>query len=217
MKPFRYILAARAASTAALMPTFANAARMDKDGTTWQMLSQYGDWPNQSGLQRFAKADAQNIVNDFESIVGLVTGDRVLGLPWYVGHPDHEIFKGKPGHTDTAAKGRIKRMEARDDGLWANVKWNEDGKKLIAAEAFHGHSVNWRMKRDGGAWRPTSLKSVGFTNDPQIPVPPVTFANAAAEGVDVVMVANAGERVPAEVAPKTVQRIAVARARNREK
>lgn len=155
------------------------------------MLAPYGDWPNAQGLQRFRKDDAVNIVNEFKSLASLP--QRVLGLPWYVGHPDHDAFKAD--YKDKTAKGRIKKLEARDDGLWANVRWNDEGKSLIKAEAFHGHSVNWRMRQNGGAWSPFSLKSVGFTNEPQIPVPPVLVANEKVDGaeMDVVMVANGAD------------------------
>ena len=78
------------------------------------------------------------------------------------------------------AYGRIKKLEARDDGLWANVKFGEEGEKLIADEAFHGHSTNWFVREESsrkGVWRPFELASVGFTNQPNIPVEPVTSAN----------------------------------------
>ena len=140
----------------------------------WVLLSPYGEFPNVVGLQVFSKADAETICNEFNSAPSI--GVRAIGLPWYVGHPDHPKFKEQ--YKDTAAKGRIKELEARDDGLWANVKWNDEGKNLITSEAFHGHSVNWRMRRNGdNELHPFSLKSVGFTNEPGIPVPAITTAN----------------------------------------
>ena len=125
-------------------------------------------------------------------------------MPWYIGHPDHSRFKGKAGHTDTRAKGRIKNMEVRHDescelcnakdseskpcrdhGLFAQVKWNHQGEEIIANEEFHGHSTNWGVARDKNpengmaVARPVYLKSVGFTNDPNILVAPITLANEA--------------------------------------
>jgi len=102
-------------------------------------------------------------------------------LPWYIGHPDHPAFSDR--YKDTRAYGRIKELEARDDGLWASVKFGNEGESLIADESFHGHSVNWFLREDPkqkGVWRPYKLKSVGFTNEPNIPVPPLTSANEAA-------------------------------------
>ena len=49
---------------------------------------------------------------------------------------------------------------------------------MVNEEMFHGHSVNWRVRKDKDSnWRPYSIKSVGFTNEPNIAVPPITHAN----------------------------------------
>jgi hypothetical protein len=159
---------------------FSNEFSAPKEETKirWAMLAPYGDWPNKQGLQRLEKADAQNIVNEFKKVTSLPK--RVLGLPWYIGHPDHPAFNER--YKDTKAYGRIKDLEARDDGLWAGVRFGSEGESMIADEAFGGHSVNWFLKEDPnekGVWRPVRLKSVGFTNEPNIPVPPVTAANEA--------------------------------------
>ncbi len=145
-------------------------------GTNWVMISPYGDWPHTGGMQRFQKSDANEIIADFNSPVGLLKRTLGMGIPFYKGHPDHPDFKAR--YTDTAAYGRIKKMEARDDGLWGNVKWSTAGKQMVNEEQFHGHSVNWRVRKDAqGNWRPFSIKSVGFTNEPNIAVPPITQAN----------------------------------------
>lgn len=139
----------------------------------WVMLAPYGDFQHSAGVQRFTKEDAQTLVNEFNSLLGIPV--RLLGLPWYVGHPDHPKFKDR--YPDTRAYGRIKGLQAREEGLFANVKWSPLGEELIRSEAYHGHSVNWGAVKRGGVWRPVRIKSVGFTNDPNIPVPPVTLAN----------------------------------------
>lgn len=159
----------------------------------WIQLSPFGDFNNAKGMQRIRKEDAQSIVNEFHSPLNV---EARIGLPWYVGHPDYKGFEKK--YPDTEAKGRIKDLQVRHDtscklcnefcsetsdepchdhGLFARVKWNENGKRLIANEAYHGHSVNWGGAYIGGFFRPMVLKSVGFTNEPQIPVPPITTAN----------------------------------------
>jgi hypothetical protein len=148
----------------------------ESDKMRWVCIAPFGDWPNAQGLQRFHKNDAQQIVNEFNSLLGLPS--RILGLPWYVGHPDHPAFNER--YKDTRAYGRIKRLEVRGDGLYAGVKFGTDGEKMIADEAYQGHSVNWFLKQDEAdkkAWRPFRLKSVGWTNEPNIPVPTLTTAN----------------------------------------
>ena len=149
------------------------ANELKADADNWVVLAPYGDHDNSVGMQRFRREDADNIVNEFNRLANLPT--RLLGLPFYIGHPDHDAFKAR--YTDTRAYGRIKQLKATDTGLAANIKWSDAGKQLIESEAFHGHSVNWAMRKEGNVWRPFRLKSVGFTNEPNIPVPPVTAAN----------------------------------------
>ena len=138
----------------------------------WVQLSPFGDFGNQSGrarvIQRFRKEDAEHICNEFNSAIRRVT--QPLGMPFYIGHPDHPHFKGQPGHEDTRAYGRGKEMAVRHDpgcpacaafanarseadgsatapcqdhGLFVRMHWNDDGARLISNESFHGHSVNW--------------------------------------------------------------------------
>ena len=135
------------------------ANELKADADNWVVLAPYGDH--------------DNIVNEFNRLANLPT--RLLGLPFYIGHPDHDAFKAR--YTDTRAYGRIKQLKATDTGLAANIKWSDAGKQLIESEAFHGHSVNWAMRKEGNVWRPFRLKSVGLTNEPNSPVPPVTAAN----------------------------------------
>ena len=173
----------------------------------WVQLAPFGDTMNVDAkgkkvIQRFGKSEAETICNQFASPINKIL--QPLGVPWYIGHPDHSRFKGKAGHSDTRAKGRIKNMEVRHDescelcnakdseskpcrdhGLFAQVKWNHEGQEIIANEEFHGHSTNWGVARDKNpengmaVARPVYLKSVGFTNDPNILVAPITLANEA--------------------------------------
>lgn len=148
-----------------------NEFAVSPDG--WVQLVPYGDFAHGEGMQRFTKDDAVNLVNEFNGLLSLP--QRLLGLPWYIGHPDHPKFKAR--YTDTKAYGRIKGLEAREDGLFANVKWSPAGEALIKDEAFAGHSINWGARKVGGVYRPCRIKSVGFTNEPNIPVAPITLAN----------------------------------------
>ena len=127
-----------------------------------------------------------------------------LGMPFYIGHPDHPRFSGQPGHEDTRAYGRGKEMQVRHDpgcaacaafanarasndqsapcqdhGLFVRMHWNDDGARLISNESFHGHSVNWAalpdtMEKGIQVYRPIRVKSAGFTNEPNIPVRPAS-------------------------------------------
>jgi hypothetical protein len=174
-------------------------------------LSPFGDFANVSGkarvIQRFRTEDARRICDDFNSALRRVT--QPLGMPFYIGHPDHPRFAGQPGHEDTRAYGRGKEMQVRHDpacsactsfangtpdpsaaapcqehGLFVRMHWNDDGARLIANESFHGHSVNWAaipgaMEKGVQVFRPVRVKSAGFTNEPNIPVRPASLVNAA--------------------------------------
>jgi hypothetical protein len=167
---------------------FANVTSIDEKGRV--QLAPYGDFLNVDNkgnrvIQRFEKSDADNIVNDFNRLAKLPT--RLLGLPWYIGHPDHPRFRNM--HTDTRAYMRVKSLEAGGDGLYGAVHFGAAGKSLLDEEAFHGHSVNWRCIPDGrdrglAVYRPVALKSVGFTNDPVIPVMPASLANELGDEPD---------------------------------
>ena len=179
---------------------FVNIIAIDSEG--WVQLAPFGDFGNVDGkgnrvIQRFQKPDAETIVNEFNSL--LATPQRLLGLPWYIGHPDHARFKGQ--HTDSKAYGRVKKLEVRDDGLYANVRFGVAGKQLVEDEAFHGHSVNWRAVPTGTdqgmtVFRPVALKSVGFTNDPQIPVRPVSMSNEASDDEETTELPNEDMTIP---------------------
>ncbi len=157
-----------------------NSVEFKHGADGWVQLSPYGRFAHSSGDQLFTYEDAAKMVEQFNAASNLP--QRALGVPWYIGHPDHPNFENE--FQDKRAYGRIKRMEARSDGLWANVRWSGDGKKLIEDQAFHGHSVNWGVVKKDGFWRPVALKSVGFTNEPNIPVLPVTAANERTKKMD---------------------------------
>ena len=146
---------------------------------TWVQLAPYGQWDNAHGMQEVRKEDAETIVRNFADERPAL---REIGLPFYIGHPDHPSFTDR--YKDTKAYGRIRGLQAREDGLYAEVFFNEAGRELVEQRAFHGHSVNWSVVPDGRksrTYHPVRLKSVGFTNEPQIPVQPIAIANEAVD------------------------------------
>ena len=195
---------ARPASVTLFLPNQLSPVQSGQDH--WVQLSPFGDFANATGasrvIQRFRHEDARHICDEFNSTIRRVT--QPLGMPFYIGHPDHPRFKGQPGHADTRAYGRGKEMQVRHDpacpacaafanatsdtpcqdhGLFVKMHWNDDGARLISNESFHGHSVNWAAVPDGmekgvQVFRPIRVKSAGFTNEPNIPVRPASLANS---------------------------------------
>jgi hypothetical protein len=188
------------------LPNQLSAAEEGKNH--WVQLSPFGDFGNRAGnarvIQRFRKEDAEHICNEFNGVARRIT--QPLGMPFYIGHPDHPAFRGQPGHGDTRSYGRGKEMAVRHDaacagcrafanadtsdaapcpehGLFVRMEWNADGRHLLANQSFHGHSVNWAAipaGMQGGiqVYRPVKVKSAGFTNEPNIPVRPASLANS---------------------------------------
>lgn len=137
------------------------------------MIAPYGRHQHARGMQVFGKRDAETLVNEFNRPLNVIA--RKMGLPWYIGHPDHPYFVNR--YLDTRAYGRIRKLAAKADGLWGEVFFNKRGRRLVGERAFHGHSPNWAVAKAGGAFRPIALRSVGFTNMPNIPVEPILHAN----------------------------------------
>ena len=164
------------------VPLLSNSApieELDDDGAAWVQLAPFGKFKHRSKkygelMQAFDRKDAVNLVNEFGSFKNIVA--RTLGLPWYEGHPDSPQFSWRD--KDTRSKGRIRKMEVRDDGLYGLVKFNKWGRELVNEKTYHGHSPNWFSLKDKfGLYRPVKLKSMGFTNNPNLPVKPVLTAN----------------------------------------
>lgn len=141
--------------------------------STWILLAPFGRLPHSQGTQVFEESDAREIMTNFANS----REKSPLGLPWYIGHPDHETYFDK--YSDHKAYGRVKRLRVSAKGLEGEVTFSRSGVALANEEAFAGHSVNWNCikEKDTGYYRPRFLKSVGWTNDANLTVPPVILAN----------------------------------------
>src|SRR5213076_688684 len=67
-----------------------NAVEFKHGQDGWVQLTPYGRFAHESGDQLFTKEDADAMVNQFNA--GINVPQRALGIPWYVGHPDHPRF-----------------------------------------------------------------------------------------------------------------------------
>lgn len=153
-------------------------ASYSADTNGWVQISPYGNFPHEYGIQKVTKEDAERMVAAFNSITNLAKKAR--GLPFYVGHPDAD----KRQWNDDKSYGRIKELEAREDGLYGRVVWNAEGKSLIEQDYYDSHSPCWKFNpdpRQKGVIRPYVLQSVGFTNWANINVSPIIAANEETE------------------------------------
>ncbi len=133
----------------------------------WQRISAYGDFPNEVGLQRVRREDAEAMVSAFNSFRGRA-GRMFRGLPVFAGHPDVDPVRYK----DHRRYGKIVDLEARDEGLYGRVAWNSLGRENLEEGYLLYPSPRWFLKADGRHVRPDELISVGLTNRPNIPGDP---------------------------------------------
>lgn len=139
----------------------------------------YGDFPHKLGMQKFDRAAADAMVAAHNSALNRLARHFGGGTyPVYVGHPDLPGSKD----ADKRAYGWIENMRAGEDGLHLAVKWSDAGRELIENAHFKFYSPLWWTRKIKGGIQPIGLKSMGLTNDPNIPVP--ALANEAAADDD---------------------------------
>ena len=136
----------------------------------------YGDFPHKQGLQKFDRAAADLMAANHKGLLNRLAtwarGDSA-SYPVYIGHPDLPGSKD----TDKRAYGWIENLIPEADGMRLPVKWSESGRELVENAHFKFYSPLWWTVKTAGGIRPTTLKSMGLTNDPNIPVP--ALANSA--------------------------------------
>lgn len=138
----------------------------------WIRVAPYGEHRNKVGLQVFDRPGAEAMVKAFNSMETRLS-TLFRGLPIYEGHPDDDSWKRQNPGVKVAAVGRVKKLEAREDGLWAVPAWNESGERLVrgTAPAYSAQSPHWGMLPVTGrpkTFRPVELWSLGLTNQPNI-------------------------------------------------
>ncbi len=135
----------------------------------WFLMAPYGEHPYGPVLQCFTREAAENMAYRFHSFLYrcLRGFSRV---PIYIGHPDSERFFKRPGHKNPQVYGTVKALEAREDGLWMQVKWTPSGACLMASGRYQFFSPHWLLAFvEGNISIPKTLVSVGLTNYPNIP------------------------------------------------
>ncbi len=159
---------------AAINADVASIDAQDDDG--WLQLAPYGETvylqPEGSTVKQykqvFQRDQAQKMASAFNA-AAMKRGRNFRGLPVYVGHPDAD-----PGRwPDDRRIGAVKALEARAEGLFVQVVWNDLGEKN-RAEGYHPFpSPAWlHNQRDAartGRIVPDELQSVGLVNNPRIP------------------------------------------------
>jgi phage I-like protein len=149
----------------------------------WVRVTPYGDFPvtvrvdgaHRRVIQKVDRAAAEGMVAAFNSVVTTL-GTLGRGLPIFEGHVDDPEWLSRHPGARKAAVGRLKKLEARDDGLYALPAFNDQGDALVRGEApaYVAHSPHWELELIGDRAttrqaRPTVLRSLALTNTPNIP------------------------------------------------
>lgn len=192
----------------------------------WFRVTPYGDFPvyvTEHGrrvklIQHVDRAAADAMVAAFNSLsTQLATLWR--GLPIYEGHVDDPEWVQRNPSARKAAVGRLKQLEARDDGLWCRSAFNDAGNGLVRgdAPAYAAHSPHWGLQRTKGPndpdTRPMELYSLALTNTPNIPgnllglneEVPVTSESYTMNPLIIKLLAALGQTLAADAAPEAIE------------
>lgn len=178
---FLNVLNTAAASAVNVLQSVINDLSGQPAGTeTWQRMVEFGEYPAtvqingkpKEVIQVIDRQAGELLVQNHATVINAI---RHLGrgLPIFVGHPDDKGWlKENPG-ADESAKGRIKNIEVRDDGIYMLTAFNDAGAALLGgdAPAYSAHSPNWDMlpvAPGSQRYRPYVLRSIGLTNRPNI-------------------------------------------------
>ncbi|MES2692781.1 MAG: DUF935 family protein [Verrucomicrobiota bacterium] len=153
----------------------------------------YGEWPHEEGLQRFGRAEAEEMVRYFKNTWNRLKR-AITGLPIYRGHPDlaDTLKKQRPlanaadrAHLDQRIAevetrwpdrreyGSIADLEARDDGLYLKPVLTPAGAALVNEDGLRFFSPHWLGKplsptNGRPVYGPAFLLSIGLTDRPNI-------------------------------------------------
>lgn len=154
----------------------------------------YGEWPHEEGLQRFGRAEAEEIVGYFKNTWNRLKR-AITGLPIYRGHPDlaDTLRKQRATTTEAGASGDLEAriaeierrwpdqreygsiadLEARDDGLYLKPVLTPAGASLVNDGGLRFFSPHWLGKLIGTSagrpiYGPALLLSIGLTDRPNI-------------------------------------------------
>jgi phage I-like protein len=157
---------------------FLHGTPMGADGKPYKENGRV-KYPN-GVIQRVDNEAGQALVQQFESLKGKAA-QTFGGLPWYRGHHDLDPIR----YPDPNSYGWIMELRNQSDGVYGKVKWTPDGEKLktdgsfkFYSPAFDGLDDTGKLENGRAIVRPALLRSVAFTNNPNMAVLPL--ANEAA-------------------------------------
>ena len=118
--------------------------------STWMKLIPKGDFKGIDGRKWSNNTPESVLVNSAKCI------------PWDIEHATH--LKGPLGD-DAQAYGWVEEFEIREGAIWGRVEFNTDGQSIISEKKYRFYSPAFLFDQTGNI---TIIKSVGFTNEPNL-------------------------------------------------
>ena len=130
------------------------------------LIAPYGDWKNGDIVQRVDGAAAENLKRNMERVWAKVEGEFENPCPVHYEHPDDEDGKELPNVVDKTPYGRVRALEIRADGVYAEIEWLPGFETLPKSLQI---SPRWNADYlSGNIVRPKRLISIGLTRRPNI-------------------------------------------------
>lgn len=130
------------------------------------LIAPYGDWKNGDYIQRVDASAAENLKRNMERVWAMVKNDLENPCPVHYEHPDDEDGKEVPKVVDKTPYGRVRTLEIRDGGIYAEIEWLPGFETLPKSLQI---SPRWNADPlGGGVVRPVRLISIGLTRWPNI-------------------------------------------------
>ena len=143
-----------------------NVSQFVMSGDGWVQVTPCGEYPHKGAgvTQVIDRESCEKMVADFNA------RKAVENFPGALVDFDHfSLDTDKPSE----AAGWIPELEARDDGLWARVRWSDAGLSAVTGGRYRLLSPVFRHPGGTedlgeGRVRPVVLESVALTNEPNI-------------------------------------------------
>ena len=145
----------------------------------WIQIAPLGDHPHQLGIQRITTDGAEAMANRFNSFRSRL-GRLFSGVPLFEGHHDTDPEKYPNGRSFAWV---MELQNRAAEGLWAKMKWTDEGRDLVATGKYKFISPVWNAReiaRENGrpVFIPETLLSLALTNLPNLPLPPLANAQS---------------------------------------
>ena len=148
--------------------TFCNAVAFEHVGESSgkYLIAPFGDWKNGNIVQRVDAPAAENLKRNMERVWEKVKSSLENPCPVHYEHPDDEDGEEVPKVVDKTPYGRVRALEVRGDGIYADIEWLPGFESLPKSLQI---SPRWNADPlGGGVVRPVRLISIGLTRRPNI-------------------------------------------------